>query len=275
MDPVKRQTILNEIEHWRASRLLPEQYCDFLRNLYVEDEQQPAAGRSVNWKQSVLTVKNGIIALVLSLILILFIYFTSFSVWMQTVLSLALVAVLYGIGFANRKRSATVATLCYGVASILLLLLGEWILKLNDWHESYFTITILTCCGMVWMAVGWFLRIALLHICGWVGLLFSYIWLIQFLHTEPGWLILQAYTVPVSLLLFTLGKLPSDKGRRVGLFVAAAAFWFAAEAYGILLTEISGIVLHPSLALKMMLGGIALWSLLRKPNPAEWTMDHD
>lgn len=278
MDPVKRQTILTEIEHWRTSRLLPEQYCDFLRNLYIEDSQTQASaavGRTNNWKASVLTVRNGIAVLGASLILILFIYFTSFSAWMQISLALSLVASLYGIGFANRKRSATVATLCYGVASILLLLFGEWILKLNEWHESYFSISILACCGVVWLVVGWLLRIALLHVCGWMSLLFAYVWLIQFLHAEPGWLILQAYTAPVALLLFALGKRPSDKGRRIALFVAAAAFWFAAEAYGILLTEMSGIVLHPSLALKMMLAGIALWSLLRKPNPAEWTMDHD
>ncbi|WP_252508902.1 hypothetical protein [Paenibacillus peoriae] len=34
----KRAILLHEIEHWRRSRLLPEQYCDFLSNLYREDE---------------------------------------------------------------------------------------------------------------------------------------------------------------------------------------------------------------------------------------------
>jgi hypothetical protein len=34
----KREILLYEIEHWRRSRLLPEQYCDFLSNLYREDE---------------------------------------------------------------------------------------------------------------------------------------------------------------------------------------------------------------------------------------------
>ncbi|GJM72405.1 hypothetical protein HMSSN036_46210 [Paenibacillus macerans] len=35
----KKAIILNEIEHWRRSRLLPEQYCDFLQNLYSDEPE--------------------------------------------------------------------------------------------------------------------------------------------------------------------------------------------------------------------------------------------
>ena len=40
MDAEKRKMIVREIDHWRRSKLLPEHYCDFLMNLYV-DESTP------------------------------------------------------------------------------------------------------------------------------------------------------------------------------------------------------------------------------------------
>jgi hypothetical protein len=41
-DEEKRNLIVKEIESWRRSKLLPEQYCDFLQNLYLEDlEDRP------------------------------------------------------------------------------------------------------------------------------------------------------------------------------------------------------------------------------------------
>ncbi|WP_164553358.1 hypothetical protein [Brevibacillus marinus] len=38
MDEQRRKTIINEINNWRQSQLLPEHYCIFLLNLYTEGE---------------------------------------------------------------------------------------------------------------------------------------------------------------------------------------------------------------------------------------------
>lgn len=41
MDEQRRKTIINEINHWRQSQLLPEHYCIFLLNLYTEGDTPP------------------------------------------------------------------------------------------------------------------------------------------------------------------------------------------------------------------------------------------
>ncbi|SFL81603.1 hypothetical protein SAMN04487943_104128 [Gracilibacillus orientalis] len=38
MDEERKQTIINEINYWKKSQLLPNQYCDFLLALYTEGE---------------------------------------------------------------------------------------------------------------------------------------------------------------------------------------------------------------------------------------------
>jgi hypothetical protein len=39
LDNEKRNLVVKEIEAWRRSKLLPEQYCDFLQNLYLDDSE--------------------------------------------------------------------------------------------------------------------------------------------------------------------------------------------------------------------------------------------
>jgi hypothetical protein len=58
----KRRILILEIEHWRKSKLLPEHYCDFLLNIYLEDSSEkptsgsgflgvtPSAIKNSNWK---------------------------------------------------------------------------------------------------------------------------------------------------------------------------------------------------------------------------------
>jgi len=59
MDPNQKRIIVREIEMWRKNRLLPEQYCDFLLNLYMDDPdirnailRKPTASwiTNSNWK---------------------------------------------------------------------------------------------------------------------------------------------------------------------------------------------------------------------------------
>jgi len=40
MDQQRRKVIVQEIEYWHKSKLLPDHYCDFLLNLYAEQDEQ-------------------------------------------------------------------------------------------------------------------------------------------------------------------------------------------------------------------------------------------
>ncbi|MDX8045961.1 hypothetical protein SH601_08135 [Gracilibacillus sp. S3-1-1] len=40
MEDERKKIIINEIKHWRAHQLLPQQYCDFLLALYTEGQEE-------------------------------------------------------------------------------------------------------------------------------------------------------------------------------------------------------------------------------------------
>jgi hypothetical protein len=277
MDPVKRQTILREIEHWRSSKLLPEHYCDFLKNLYVEGNED-SVPKDIKGKTKGPPWKNILlIAGTASFILFLFIYFTSFHPLMQTVLCLLFVGASYAWGFRSKKNKPIVSYTWYGIGSLSLLFLGDMILDLNEWTDAPFVMGFLALCGTIWVLFGIMARVSLLHFCGWVCLLMSYVWLIQHIHSEPGWLLLQTYTVPVCLVLFIAGKnvFIKNKSIEIIMLIASAFFWFTPEIYGIFLSEIPGIILQPALALKVILGGLGAWLYLRKTKPTEWLIEHE
>ena len=49
MSNPKKQIIMNEIAFWKQSKLLPEQYCDFLMTLYSEgNHEQEVIGKAKN-----------------------------------------------------------------------------------------------------------------------------------------------------------------------------------------------------------------------------------
>ncbi|SNS59250.1 hypothetical protein SAMN05444672_101192 [Bacillus sp. OK838] len=42
MDEMRKKIIIQEINSWKESRMLPEQYCDYLLALYCQGELPPA-----------------------------------------------------------------------------------------------------------------------------------------------------------------------------------------------------------------------------------------
>lgn len=271
LDPVKRQTILNEIEYWRNSRLLPEQYCDFLKNLYTDHDRVETSRRKfVLWRKSLFITGTT------SLFLLLLVYFNSFPPLMQTLLALIVVGALHGLGVTYADRPIP-ANALHGAAALLLLLLGILMLQANEYAAAGYAISLIAICGGIWVGIGWFLHIPLLHLCGWICLLMAELWLIPLIHPQPGWMVLQLYTVPVAALLAAYGN-HRRAGRKAGgavLLIASALFFLGAEGYGIIFAAISGVLLYPMLALKIMLLLLAAWAVGRNPKTPDWLEDHD
>jgi hypothetical protein len=214
MDPEKRMVILGEIERWRRSRLLPEQYCDFLRNLYLEGEAEPAgagwlhvgkraANRLVSgWKPAYGWAAAAFIAMLLFSGL----YFTFFHPLLQTVLSAALVALLIGIGLAERHRRPLAGFAALGAGCLLAPLLGLVALWQFDAAGPRATVALTAACGVVWIAAGLAARIGLLQLSGHFALILAYLWLIRSWHGEPGLWLLQLYLVPAAAALYAAGR---------------------------------------------------------------------
>ncbi|MED4537156.1 hypothetical protein P9243_11840, partial [Heyndrickxia coagulans] len=84
MDDKRKQIIVNEIKMWKETKMIPQEYCDFLLAIYTEGTEgntrkQNGAGKSVK-KQA--AVSAFILALVA--IAVFVIYFTELHFILQT-----------------------------------------------------------------------------------------------------------------------------------------------------------------------------------------------
>jgi len=272
LDPVKRQTIVSEIERWRNSKLLPEHYCDFLLNLYVDEKEvtktkdRNTAGTRSPFKKSFLIF--GLI----SLFLVCSLYFTSFHPVMQIGISVLVIGIFYSIGMTYRKTKPLHAYIYFGIASILLLFVGELILRTNDWVSAPTVMGTVAFSGAVWILIGIIANIGLLHFCGWVCMVMAYTWLIQWIHPEPQWYVLQLYAIPVFVILCLLGRNWRLTNRMNGWLLISISnlFFLIPEIYGLLFSDITRLILITVIVCKLLSVTIIVWLLLRKPKKKAW-----
>lgn len=203
----KKQVIVQEIEKWRESKLLPEQYCDFLLNLYLE---QPVAREEVatsTIRTSLLNKPNRLIWMMIFLsfpFLSLFAYyFNAFSMTMQMAISGVIIALLYLFSILVKSRSQIASFLTFGLGSIVLILVGSYFFKHYDLSLQAFAFFII-CSSLIWMVLGFIAKTGLFHFCGWAGLLLTYSWFIYFYFGDVGLLQLQLHWVPLSVIFIGL-----------------------------------------------------------------------
>jgi hypothetical protein len=212
----------------------------------------------------------------ISLFLVCCLYFTSFHPVMQISSALIIIGIIYSMGIVNRMKKPTIAFIYIGLASMLLLFVGELILQTNDWKTEPAVISTIAFSGGVWIFIGLFSRIALLHFCGWAYMLMGYAMLIHWIHPEPKWFILQLYAIPMCAILFLLGKSRLGVDRINGWLLIAISYLFflIPEGYGLFI-DISNSLLISGFIIKLVMISIAVWLLLRKHNTEEWITDYE
>ncbi|WP_445612717.1 hypothetical protein [Geobacillus sp. YF-1] len=162
MNRQRREIIIREIEYWKRSRLLPEQYCDYLLALYTEGGVRP---RGRQWR--------GSLAVALCLLLpaaALVIYFTELSFVLQTLLFALFLAICLFLGWRWRRER-----LLFHVP----LIAGAWLLLVASvaGSERYFpgqggmlAAVVLGNCAL-WLGVGRLFRIPYLSVAAALGAL--------------------------------------------------------------------------------------------------------
>lgn len=268
MDQEKRKTIVAEIEQWRRGRLLPEHYCDFLLNLYMDEGQEKT--KSVMGISSS-AIKNSSARLwltifgIIGLISFLGLHFTSFHFWMQTGVAGGAISILYMLGAARRTKQPAISYLCFGSASVLLLVAGLYLLDARGWNGTpviFFT----ALCGMVWILTGISARLPIFHFAGWIVLFLIYAIVLRHNIEDIDWIGLELSWVPVSLVLAWLGWLFHHVNKQIAavLLLTGTIGWFGAEAYGLGLTELSPGHLQLSLGVKLAVCCGVLFGLRKK-----------
>lgn len=228
----KRRIIIREIEHWRRSRLLPEQYCDFLMNLYADESAAGVERR--NRQRALATIRSShwkswaIAFTVLTLLAILVLYFTAFPLPMQIGVFAAGTLLAYAIGIAYGKDRLTIAYPAIGLGSLLALIAGPCLMLLHDAAEPVYIGMYIALCCLLWIVQGIVLRMGLFHFCGWIGLCAVYAWTI-YAQLEPmHWAFTQLMWIPLSVMFIWMTWLLHGKSKRVArvLLLVAVVQWF-------------------------------------------------
>jgi hypothetical protein len=268
LDADKRKTIVYEIEHWRKNKLLPEHYCVFLLNLYLEDPADrpkkwggfsPSSIRNSNWKVWILSMGA------LGLISFIALNFNSFQIPMQISILTLFVLLCYMLGGLSRPKNLTLAYLTLGLGSILLLNVGLYLLQKNN-ADLVFIVAYTVFCSIIWMVTGVTARMPVFHFGGWLVLIMVYAWVLHHNIDAFDWLALQMSWVPVSLVLFWLGWLFHHNNKQMGavLLMVGLLVWFIPDVFGLLFTELPHSVLQLSLMVRIAFAGIALYTLRKK-----------
>lgn len=270
MDQEKRNIIVKEIEHWRRSKLLPEHYCDFLLNLYADKATDKPSSRSggqsttplanSSWKSRLL----GIV--IISLICLSGIYFNSFPAPLQIGVTLLFVSACYGVGVKYRETNTAVSFSAIGAGSISLLGIGLYMLRLHEIQPIGWTIAFLALCSLVWLILGILLRIRLFHLCGWIGFIMIYGWLLYPQAVKASWIELELYWLPACFIFCWLASLFRHRNKSASsvLFIVGALLWFAPELDQMFVGRSMAGVVQSLLLVKIALGAVLLFAFRKK-----------
>ncbi len=147
----KKEIIISEIQIWKQTKMLPEQYCDYLLALYTggEGTGEPDK-RSVKNKFLLKDFLFSICSVSISLFVI---YFTELSIVLQTAILASFVGLLTGVGIYYTKKQLSPLLLYCSSASILLLASIEIVEGLFGGSPFPLYITLFLNC-LMWIGVG-------------------------------------------------------------------------------------------------------------------------
>ncbi|QHW30419.1 hypothetical protein GZH47_05870 [Paenibacillus rhizovicinus] len=269
MDQERRRAIVKEIEHWQRTKLLPEQYCDFLLNLYL-DEGETRTPTTFTGRAAVVvkgaSAKQWLLTFgIFSLICFVVLYFNVFHPLLQIALSMSGVYAMLLIGQKYRHKNESMGLIFIGAGMLLMLGSGLYMLDLHELHEWGWKAGLLSACALVWVAFGIGARIPLLHLCGWMASFLVYAWLLSNNTDEPKWYEIQLYWLPLSFVFGWSSWFVQrwSKSSASILFIAGAAAWFMPELYSAMFgDDTSGLQL--ALIIKIIAGGVMLFSLRKQ-----------
>jgi hypothetical protein len=229
MDAEHKRTIRKEIEYWQENKLLPASYCQFLLNLY-EEEQLP--------RRSWFALQSGLTGYVLLVVYVLLLaiptyFFNNLPLLGQIGVSAAVVLIFYIFALERLKKQVLLSAVLFALGSLLMLLSGVGIMSLNDLLVPFYIMLFVSLCSVTWMVIGLSASIPVFHFVGWVGLALVYGWFL-FIGPEPAslWQSQGFWLVPfVMFLLAAWWTRKSDVAISRVLLTVTMLLWLAPEVY--------------------------------------------
>lgn len=266
MNLEKRDIILREIHYWRKNRLLPEQYCDFLSNLYNDE-----ATAKDNNPISLHNLQQGNIKVwlfgfgIISLIFLISLYFSVFPWGLQLVTALSVLLVCYGYSGVLRHRQRALSLSLAGIGSVLTLGFGMWMIALHDLNPEIWRPILIGACGLLWCILGYVLRIGVLQYSGFCFWALLYAGFFGRVRPEASVLELELLWIPLCVLMLWLSWLLHHRVQGVSgvYFTVGITMWIMPELDSLLLRQDYPEWISLILILKIA-AGLALLFMLRK-----------
>ncbi|MCR2803166.1 hypothetical protein [Paenibacillus soyae] len=274
MNQERRQTIVKEIDYWRRSKLLPDQYCDFLLNLYADPESQDAdraespthaVGKAIAAVQKA-TGKQWLLTFgTFTLISFVVLYFSRFHPVLQIGVVLGAVLSFMWIGHRMRHRNESLGLSLISMGMLILLGGGMHILQLHELTDWGWKTGMLAFCALFWIVYGILARIHILHQCGWLSALLVYGWLLSRYAPEPTWYEVQLFWLPLAILFGWSSWFFHrwSKPTAAILFLTCAMAWLIPELYTLVIVKDTA-WLHLQLITKIAIGGGLLFALRKQ-----------
>ena len=186
---------------------------------------------------------------------------------MQMGSSALLALCLYLVGYTQRKKAPVLLYLCCGLASIYVLFIGLYLLHLHMVASGAYYVGYVAFCSLLWLLTGLLGRMGMYQLCGWLGLLCVYGWMLARQLADLSQLALEISWVPVSLIFIWIGWLVHHKNKQsAGVLLAVGSLVFLApEVIGLLMPLDSVLVsVQGVLVGKLLLAGAVLFALRKK-----------
>lgn len=173
MEEQRIDIIIKEIQYWKAHRLLPETYCDFLLALYTngEEAENPGDSEHKGGFQKLLFIAQILFLSLLVPFSFIVIYFTKFPPIMQIsilIIFLAFAFMMYR--HMNRTSSSFkhVALIdCLIIVLLITVFLSNTYLRFR-WSEE----AVILLNSFVWIFYGQYRKLSYLKVAGILGLAF-------------------------------------------------------------------------------------------------------
>ncbi|MGE7182877.1 hypothetical protein ACQKKK_02505 [Peribacillus sp. NPDC006672] len=166
MDEMRKKIIIQEINSWKESRMLPEKYCNYLLALYCQGELPPAnSNKTGSDKKDIL---SGLLIGALFAFIVFLNYFTEIPIRMQ-MLGTTISIIAFGLAvrrFIGRKIIFQMALM--GMALSLLLLTVSLAEFMAPGKAGILYVFLFINCGL-WVLMGKKLKLLYFSIAGGLG----------------------------------------------------------------------------------------------------------
>jgi len=270
MDQQRKKTIVQEIEHWQRSKLLPDRYCDFLLNLYADEQEEDRSSARMSGRaaQAVLTAsgKQWLLAIVFfSLICFVVLHFTAFHPLLQIGVSAAAFVLLLLYGQRARRKNEPAGIAIIGMDMLGLLGIGLFLLRHHGVDGWAAQAGLLAGCAILWIVYGIAARMSLVHFAGWAALLLLYAWALSRREAVPAWYEIQLYWLPMTFVFAWFSWFTQRWSRPVAmvLFGIGSLVWFMPELYSAMFVH-NYVLSQLVLFVKIAIGGGLLFGLRKQ-----------